>query len=398
MIYTAKQGSQIALVVVLLLASMIACAPNAANPSDEVLDPTWLRTFGTGWSMAVAATPYSDDSFMVLGNSQPDAENSEYAWLKQLNDKGEVLQELNFWHEERGVAAGLVTVPSGGWVVSGKIVEGDKTLGALIAIDKSGAVRWQQSYGDYELQSSKALVRDGDGNLIFAGLTLGHDVTHTRGWIVKTDADGALLWQRHLEHGEADAFRALAVDIDGNIAAAGYTGPTAEQDRDGWVVLLDKDGTLIWEVTPPGVRQDAFHALTADRSGGFVAAGKTFSKGMGDFDQWVVAFDSKGLMKWESVIGGESCECATAILQEGSDRYILAGWTQTFGAGGYDIWLSALDGHGEFLWRRYFGGANMDEASAIVAAPAGGYFSAGSSLSFSESPGELVGFAALFVP
>ncbi|MBN2497441.1 MAG: hypothetical protein JXR96_22810 [Deltaproteobacteria bacterium] len=391
-------GSRSCRTILLLGLFALACSAEPADPQGLAREPVWLRTFGTAWSTAAAAALDEDGSLLVLGNTQSEQAGRDCAWLVRISAEGTLLREMQFWQAEGGMASALVTDPSGGLLVSGTVQAETGARAALLALDDAWDVRWQRCYGEFAQQSASALARDGEGNLVLAGLASGEDAARTHGWIARTDPGGELLWQRHLERGQASAFRALAVTGEGMIAAAGYTGSPSGQDRDGWIALLDPEGELVRELTPGGARQDELHALISGESGGIIAAGKTFSRGAGDFDQWVVAYDSDGDALWESVTGGESCECAQTLVQQGAGRLVTAGWTQTYGAGGYDVWLSALDGRGEVLWRHCFGGPDEDEAAAVLPGPGGGYFLAGSSISYADEAGGRVAFAALFVP
>ena len=63
--------------------------------------------------------------------------------------------------------------------------------------------------------------------------------------------------------------------------------------------------------------------------------------------------------------------------------YILAGYTESFGAGEEDFWLVKTDANGDSLWSRYFGGANLDICEAVEQTQDGGYILAGVTNSYS---------------
>ncbi len=57
--------------------------------------------------------------------------------------------------------------------------------------------------------------------------------------------------------------------------------------------------------------------------------------------------------------------------------YILAGWTESYGAGKHDVWLIKADEKGIELWNRTFGEIDDDEANSIQQTSDCGYILAG---------------------
>jgi hypothetical protein len=49
---------------------------------------------------------------------------------------------------------------------------------------------------------------------------------------------------------------------------------------------------------------------------------------------------------FNKTFGGGNRDCAAAVQQTSDGGYILAGYTESFGAGGYDFWLIRTDAEG----------------------------------------------------
>ncbi len=80
---------------------------------------------------------------------------------------------------------------------------------------------------------------------------------------------------------------------------------------------------------------------------------------------------------------GEASGEARAIQQTSDGGYVVAGWTENFGAGGADILVLKLDSDGQLEWQRTYGSTNNDKAYSIQQTSDGGYIVAGESASFS---------------
>jgi hypothetical protein len=55
----------------------------------------------------------------------------------------------------------------------------------------------------------------------------------------------------------------------------------------------------------------------------------------------------------------------------------MAGYTESFGAGGSDAWVLKLDNNGNIIWQKTYGGNNNDDVRSIYQTSDGGYIAAG---------------------
>ncbi len=110
--------------------------------------------------------------------------------------------------------------------------------------------------------------------------------------------------------------------------------------------------------------------------GGFAVVGVTRSFGHGGDDVYLVRTDSAGAVLWSRAYGGPGTDNGWSVL-ETADGFLLAGYTQSFGAGGYDFYVVRTDGRGDVRWSRTYGGAGDDLCWALSATRDGGFLLAG---------------------
>jgi hypothetical protein len=118
-------------------------------------------------------------------------------------------------------------------------------------------------------------------------------------------------------------------------------------------------------------------AIVPTFDGGYVVAGSTESFGAGYMDVWVLKLDGQGNVQWQKTYGGPNWDEAHAIAPTFDGGYVVAGSTASFGAGYEDVWVLKLDGRGNVWWQKTYGGPYWDEAQAIVPTWDGGYVVAG---------------------
>jgi len=176
---------------------------------------------------------------------------------------------------------------------------------------------------------------------------------------------------------------------DGGYAIAGsysFFGYKDEVDEvyagDVYLVKLDANGNLQWTKTIGGEKTDRGFSLIQTSDGGYAIAGKTESFGAGDRDVYVVKLDAKGNLQWTKTIGGPADEVGFSLIQTSDGGYAIAGKTESFGAGGADVYVVKLDANGNLQWTKTIGGPKDDGGSSLIQTSDGGYAIAGETYSF----------------
>jgi hypothetical protein len=117
--------------------------------------------------------------------------------------------------------------------------------------------------------------------------------------------------------------------------------------------------------------------------GQYIVAGSSSSYGaIGNTDVFLVKVDSMGFPMWEKYFGGFGNEVGKSVIQLPDSGYVIAGFTSSFGAGGYDAFILRTDKNGNLIWQRTFGGTDWDFASDLVLASDGNIFVVGNTISF----------------
>jgi hypothetical protein len=132
-----------------------------------------------------------------------------------------------------------------------------------------------------------------------------------------------------------------------------------------------------WNKTYGGANIDAAWSMIQTSDGGYALAGYTESFGAGGQDSWLIKTDSVGNMIWSQTYGGANNDEAWSVIQTSDGGYALAGYTESFGAGHRDFWLVKTDSVGNMIWNKTYGGAGDDQAYSVIQTSDGGYALAG---------------------
>jgi hypothetical protein len=223
-------------------------------------------------------------------------------------------------------------------------------------------------------------------------------------FVMKVDDSGGVVWRKVLEGSGGDALTTIALDQDLNIWLIGAfqgtlalgTSPTLSAAFPSlFVVKLDPDGNYIHD----GVFQSSASAtLAVDRNGDAVIGGDSWSVDFGGGTISEEAFIGKlhadGSHAWSkafaTIPSGKTCEVYIyRITTDATDNILITGGfrgtcdfvgeTLTATSQTYeDVFVAKLDGDGNRIWVRNFGGDdNQDIGDSISTDAAGNVFVAG---------------------
>ena len=104
-------------------------------------------------------------------------------------------------------------------------------------------------------------------------------------------------------------------------------------------ICSDKNISLEWDKTFGGSDDDRAYSLIQTTDGGYMVAGYTFSKGAGKGDIWVIKLDGKGNKLWDKTFGGSGDDGAVSLIQTTDGGYTVAGYIWSKSATVNDCWV-----------------------------------------------------------
>jgi len=297
------------------------------------------------------------------------------------------------WDETYGgtdfdTATSVVQLDDGGYAIAGNThsFAVDWSDAWLIITDANGNVQWNETYNRQYRDEVYCLIRTSDGGYALAGSTRPSFVGPIDAWLVKVDASGKKQWDRPYGDSSDEYAYALLQTSDGGYAFAGQTSSSGAGSIDFWLVKTDADGNMEWNQPYGGPDREEAFSMVATDDGGYALVGYTESFGAGGYDCWLVKTDADGNMEWNQTYGEKDDDRGHSIVQTTDGGYALAGYTKSFGAGKFDAWLIKTDVNGKMQWNKTFAcklGTNDDYALSLIRTSDGGYALAG----FTESCG-----------
>jgi len=356
-----------------------------ASAAGQAPGSSWSKTFGgTETDVVYSVIQTSDGGYALVGYTTSYGAGGEDFWLVKTDSSGNMEWSENFGGTGNERAYSVIQTSDEGYALVGYTT----SYGAgwrdfwLVKTDSSGNMEWSENFGGTGSDRAYSVIQTSDEGYALAGYTDSYGAGGWDFWLVKTDSSGNMEWSENFGGTGSDRAYSVIQTSDEGYALAGYTDSYGAGGEDFWLVKADSSGNEKWSKTFGGENDDEAYSVIQTSDGGHALAGYTDSYGAGGEDFWLVKTDSSGNMEWSENFGGTGSDMACSVIQTSDGGYTLAGYTGSYGAGMYDFWLVKTDSSGNEVGSRTFGGAGDDYAYSAVQTSDGGYVIAGSTESY----------------
>ena len=247
---------------------------------------------------------------------------------------------------------------------------------SLLILNSSAQADWEKTFGGTEDDGGSSMQQTKDGGYIIAGRTNSFGAGGDDVYLVKTDADGNQQWQKTFGGAEDDGGSSVQQTKDGGYVIAGRTNSFGTGGWDFYLVRTDALGNQQWTKTFGGTKDEIAYSAQQTTDGGYVIAGYTDSFGAGGRDVYLIKTDALGNQQWEKTFGGAYGDYGYSVRQTKDGGYIIAGQTSSF-TGGWDIYVIKTDAMGIKMWEKAFGGASSEGGGRVQETIDGGYIITG---------------------
>ncbi|MBM3200628.1 hypothetical protein FJZ53_06840 [Candidatus Woesearchaeota archaeon] len=345
----------------------------------------WIKTVGGSLgSKAQSVQKTSDGGYVIAGWTHfnatmpsgitvpPGARSTvRGAYLAKTDANGNLVWEKSF---EGEVLESVQEAPDGGYVVLGTL-EG---LANLIKTDTNGNVLWNRTLSKNLNDALYSLRSVSEGGYILVGTTSGHGATLCEDYpqaigfnskipnsasadvyIVKTDANGNILWEKAIGGARFDVGNYVQETSDGGYIITGITTSFSERGvEDVYLLKIDRQGNRLWEKAIGGNKSEIGYSVQQTSDGGYIIAGLTVftiiaeDRGEGGYarqsDVYLIKTDNNGNILWEKTFGGNTQDRGFSVEQTSDSGYIATGETD-----GY-LYLLKTDAKGNIIWEKAF--------------------------------------------
>lgn len=267
-------------------------------------------------------------------------------------------------------------------------------------------IEWQKTFGGSNIDSFKKAMVLNDGYLLSgqSQSNISGDKTVNgfggvrHGWIVKTDLNGIVVWQKaYGGTGGETNYDVLKTDDNGflisNTSSSNISGNKTENSRgegDYWLIKTDELGIIEWQKTIGGSGLEFDMMAIPCMDGGYFVGGSSRSPISGEktenvrgfstlnADFWVLKLDENRNIEWQRTIGGEDEDLFKTVCQTNEGGFLIAGRSRSnigfeksenSRGNSHDFWILKLSPQGDIEWQKTIGSTDTDLLSDMLITP-----------------------------
>ncbi len=269
-----------------------------------------------------------------------------------------------------------------GYIIGGYTATFGSSDAYLIKTDVNGDTSWTKTFGGSGADAGWSIDQTSDGGYIIAGYSNSFGAGNDDVYLIKTDMNGDTVWTKTYGGTNNERGNYIKQTSDGGYIITGYTESFGAGGQDLYVIKLGATGDSLWIKTFGGTMNDVGNSIIQTADGGYIVTGVSYSFGAGNGDVYLVKLDVNGDSLWTKAYGGTSLDYGYSVQQTSSGSYIVAGYTESFGAGNYDCYVFKIDVNGDTLWTKTYGGTSVDQGRDIQETSDNGFIVTGWTFSF----------------
>ena len=306
-------------------------------------DTVWTKSYGgTGLEEGRSVRQTLDGGYIITGSTESFGAGASDVWLLKTTANGDTVWAKTYGGGSVDYSLSVQQASDSGYIVAGATrsfgVGSDDVY--LIKVNADGTPLWTNTYGGIGSDYGQSIQQTSDGGYIVAGRTMSFGPGISNVYLIKTDANGDTMWTK--TYGEAGhlavGFSVKQTSDQGYIIAGCITSGPGQTY--GYLIKTDTIGDTLWtKQYGEGGDYDWLVSVQQTSDEGYIVAGFTDSQGAGSLDVWLIRTYVNGDTIWTQTYGGTSDEAGYSLQKTSDEGYIIVGATNSSGAGSDDLWL-----------------------------------------------------------
>ena len=319
-----------------------------------------------------------DSGFILTGMTNTYSNGQADVWLVRTDAYGNTLWNKSFGGTQYDFGNMVKPTTDGGFIIAG--FTGSNGSGGndawLIKTNSNGIQTWSKTLGDSGLQELEAVVQTSDGGYAAVGINYTAGTQYYDIYLVRLNSNGDSLWTKNIGGQSYEIGNSIQQTADGGFIIGGQTYSYGNLDGDFFMVKTDANGNVQWQKTYANAGLQEAHYVQIAATGGYLLVGDadSLANGLGDTDIWLIRTDTNGDTLWTAVYGGTKKDGGKTIENTSDGGYVMAGITRSFNLINPNYYLIKTDVNGNVEWTNYsYGSAYHDHAYRGIETSDGGY-------------------------
>ncbi len=206
----------------------------------------WSHAYGGGTADAIDnAIAIGEDEYMLFGYTSSDGAGGYDHWMIHVNAEGEVIDEWTFGGEHNDMCYGQILNEENQFILAGITdPDGNEQYDVIMrCISMEGEELWSRVYEGEGSERCFSVVETVNGGYLLAGATGPYNIDNADNLVIRTDAEGEVLWSLTYGENRSDVTRGVVQTSDGGFAIIGWTYSFGNGEGQAWLAKIDTELT-----------------------------------------------------------------------------------------------------------------------------------------------------------
>ncbi|HEX6848150.1 MAG TPA: hypothetical protein VF144_14310 [Chitinophagaceae bacterium] len=219
---------------------------------------------------------------------------------------------------------------------------------------------FQKNFGGDKFDRALFIDHTSDGGYIICGYSNSFNINNSYDmYVVKLDEAATIQWQKTFGGSRTDIGWGIQELKDKTYLLFGGMGVDSTND-DIFITRLDASGNKLWERSYGGPAYERCTQMIQTSDNNFVFIGQRNSKD-GNIDSYILKIDGNGNLIWEKTFGGPAIERTFYGAEIPGGDLLISGLTLPHGNNKADIYFIRLNKNGESVWNKTYGEKDVHE-------------------------------------
>jgi hypothetical protein len=305
----------------------------------------WARTYGgPGRDFGLDLCESGDGGYVLAGFTTSSGAGKKDVYVVKIAAAGDTLWTRTYGGAEDDAGAAICRTSTDHYIVTGRTQSYGSGLADvyLLKLDADGDTLWTHTCGGSEPDWGADVCETADGCYLVAG-SYGSHSSNSDGYLLKTDTGGGVVWEQYYGNdGNADWGIGVHATPDSGAVLVGYRDIHLQDPGESYIIRVDASGERVWGIKFTETFYQYGRSVCPTADGGFLVCGATKDPATQENDLELIKVTSDGNRDWTQALGGNDTDWGNAVVAIGAGRYVVAGHTESWGAGGFDAWLLEL--------------------------------------------------------
>jgi Secretion system C-terminal sorting domain len=315
----------------------------------------------------------SNQKFYLSGTTRSFGAGSEDVFIVKVNDNFQSQLHVEWGGTHHDIVSKIIRTTDQKNLVVGHSWDspGGRTGVVLAKFDDVGNNLWVSYFGGSHNDYSFSVMETSDGGYLLTGINRAEGSIGAI-FLIKTNNNGVQQWQKFYDTNNKDIGVDVVENLDSTLMilanTSSFVGKIANASEyfsneasKMMLIKTDKQGNEIWRNFYGGVKHDFAKKIVYGGNNNYYFIGSSLNNTNGSFDIILNKIDGAGNVLWRKNYGGTGYEYGNNLDINSNGELLLTGTSNSFSTNeDPDIIVIKTDPNGNEIWTETFGGPDSD--------------------------------------